>query len=90
MSDPRGVWPLPQNYLAAPDIVHAFGQITLAYNAVASLMERIFVFQSALEQDYAQRLFHKLNNRDFPREFDTRPVSTNHLNLEIALRHQLL
>jgi hypothetical protein len=57
-------WPQPGHRLAPTDHVHAFGQITLAYNLLQSAMEWMFVFSMPFERDYSKRLFHHLNNRD--------------------------
>lgn len=59
-----GRWP-PEMYELAPnDYLAAFGQATLLYNMLESVMSHLFVVTAPLPDEYALRLFHNLNNRD--------------------------
>jgi hypothetical protein len=50
--------------MASDDYLIAFGQITLLYNFLQDVMERLFEGFAPLEEQYAERIFHQLNNRD--------------------------
>jgi hypothetical protein len=57
-------WPTEEHRVASDDYLIGFGQITLLYNHLQDLMERIFRECAPLERDYAQSLFHRINNRE--------------------------
>ncbi len=57
-------WPSEEDRAASDEYLIAFGQITLLYNFLQSLMEMLFQTCAPLEPEYAQLLFHQLNNRE--------------------------
>jgi hypothetical protein len=57
-------WPPEEDRTASDDYLIAFGQITLLYNFLENMMERLFQRCAPLESQYAQLLFHQLNNRE--------------------------
>jgi hypothetical protein len=57
-------WPPDDDRVASDENLIAFGQITLLYNWLESVMERLFQRCAPLESRYAQLLFHQLNNRE--------------------------
>lgn len=57
-------WPSDENRTVGSDYLVAFGQVTLAYNLLESMMGRIFTHCAPLETEYADKLFHLLNNRE--------------------------
>lgn len=57
-------WPPDDDRAASDEFLIAFGQITLLYNLLQTMMERIFEASAPLESDYAKLLFHRLNNRE--------------------------
>jgi hypothetical protein len=57
-------WPSEEYTLAPNDYLAAFGQATLVYNMLESVMSHLFVRVAPLEEDYAFKLFHSLNNRE--------------------------
>ena len=57
-------WPSEEYKLAPNDYLAAFGQTTLLYNLLESVMSHLFVILAPLPEDYALRFFHNLNNRD--------------------------
>ena len=67
MSDPENErWPSEENRAGeSNDHLVAFGQITLAYNLLESMAERVFKRCAPLDSlNFAKGLFHKLTNRD--------------------------
>jgi hypothetical protein len=59
-----GGWPARPNIFGNVAQVHALGQITLSYNHLESMLALIFQDCMPMEEDSANQLFHKLNNRD--------------------------
>jgi hypothetical protein len=58
-------WPPIENRAVASNrYLVAFGQITLAYNVLESIMEQIFERCAPLDPKPAKTLFHSLNNRE--------------------------
>jgi hypothetical protein len=55
----------PEIFRLAPvAYTHAFGQIALTYNVLERLVAELFMALSPLQLEFAEKLFHKLNNRD--------------------------
>lgn len=59
-----GGWPKRPNIFGNVAQVHAIGQITLAYNHLESYLSLVFQACMPTKDDFSERLFHKLNNRD--------------------------
>jgi hypothetical protein len=57
-------WPSDNDRIASDEYLIAFGQVTLLYNLLRDTMERLFADCAPLEKEYANRIFHQLNNRD--------------------------
>ena len=57
-------WPSERDQIASVPYIHAFGQVTLSYNMMEIMMGNLFTTCVPMELDFAERLFHKLNNRE--------------------------
>lgn len=66
MDDPNTLdgWPPFEGQLASVPFVHAIGQISLMYNFLEDPIGTIFTIYMPTKSDFAEGLYHKLNNRD--------------------------